>query len=97
MRFPADWRYQIPPTASTTTAAPIYMGSPILFFAARAGVRLLATDGHLPDQDGRRSHGRAEFQVRSDLFHVHEHLRQIARDADLGNRIRQFAVLDPQA
>ena len=58
---------------------------------------LLPTDGHLPDQQRRRRHRAPKFQVGARSLHVHQHLLQIRRDGDLRNRIRELAVLNPQA
>src|SRR5260370_9289670 len=58
---------------------------------------LLPTDGHLPDQQCRRRDGSPELEVRAGGFDVHEHLPQIGRNGDLGYRIRELTVLNPQA
>src|SRR5580698_2906566 len=58
---------------------------------------LLPTDSHLPDQQRRRRHGAPKFQVGARSLHVQQHLPQIRRDSDLRNRIRELAVLNPQA
>src|SRR5690242_6570785 len=59
-------------------------------------VRSLATDGHLSNQDGRGRERAAEIEIGSDEVNFKQHLFQIPGDSDLGNRIRQLAVLNPE-
>src|SRR4051794_23744044 len=57
---------------------------------------LMATDRHLRDQNGGGGDGAAKIEVGSDGAQVDEHLLQISRDGDLGYRIRELAVFNPQ-
>src|SRR5205085_9822700 len=58
---------------------------------------LSSANRHLPDEK-RGSGGRAaKLEVRSDGFHIHQHLIQISGDGDFRYRKGQFSVTNPQA
>ena len=54
-------------------------------------------DRHSIDAQGGRSHRSAKHQVVADRRHVAQHLGQVSRNRYLFHRVRQLAVLDPQA
>ena len=62
-----------------------------------AGEILTSGNGHFSDQNGRGGDGTAEFEIVADLGDAVQHFLQRARDGDLRNRKRQFAIADPDA
>src|SRR5690242_8565122 len=58
---------------------------------------LFPANGHLSNLDGGRRNGAAEIQVGANGFETHEHLLQIPRDGDFGNREGQLAIADPES
>src|SRR5579884_1586223 len=77
--------YQMPAATSraSTTAMPMV-------------TRLSPTDGHLPDDQHRRSRGTPELQCTPNLRDTVQHLGKLPRDGDLRHRIRELPALDPQ-
>src|SRR5690349_8294299 len=60
-----------------------------------AAVTLSATDGHLPNHQGRRFDRPAKSQIVADGHNACEHLLQRGRDRHLGHREGQFAIPNP--
>src|SRR5258708_21214556 len=58
---------------------------------------LLATDGHLPNTEGRRGNGAAELEAGPDVGDVADHVTEIAGNGDFGDWVSEFAVLDPES
>src|SRR5258707_9513037 len=58
---------------------------------------LLATDSHPPDHQRRSGDRSSKLQVGAHVLDVREHALQGRRNGDLGYRIRELAVLNPQA
>src|SRR5215207_6785512 len=63
----------------------------------RIGGFLSAANGHLSDAKSRSRSRAAELQVRSDVFQILQHSKEISGDGHLRNGESQLPITDPEA